>query len=397
MHRAVKLGLYGTVLAGLVGGTIAWAAVDKTVHVQVDGQAKTVHTVSGTVAGALRDGGLAVGAHDFVAPAADASVHDGSQVVLRRGRQLMLDVDGRRQEVWTTADTVDSALADLGYTTRDYSSVSRSQRLPLTLTDITLRTPKLVAVVHDGRTEAVMTTDATVGQVLADLGVTVGPADRLVPAAGTAVTSGLRITVGRITSKQVTQQQQVPFPTTRQNAPSLPTGQTQVVTPGKDGVLQVTYQIVYLDGKPIGQTTVARTTLSAPQPQVLGVGTGPAATTPAATGSASAAGAATPAVTPGSAQAVAQSMLASFGWSSDQMSCLIQMWDHESGWRTDAANPSGAYGIPQALPGSKMAAYGPDWQTNPRTQITWGLNYIKSRYNSPCRAWSTWQANGGWY
>jgi hypothetical protein len=72
------------------------------------------------------------------------------------------------------------------------------------------------------------------------------------------------------------------------------------------------------------------------------------------------------------------------------------MWNRESGWRVNAANGSGAYGIPQALPGSKMAAFGADWQTNPRTQIEWGLSYISGRYGTPCGAWSSWQAQG-WY
>ena len=72
------------------------------------------------------------------------------------------------------------------------------------------------------------------------------------------------------------------------------------------------------------------------------------------------------------------------------------MWSRESGWRVNAANPSGAYGIPQALPGSKMASAGPNWQTNAHTQIKWGLGYIASRYNSPCEAWAIWQSQG-WY
>lgn len=93
----------------------------------------------------------------------------------------------------------------------------------------------------------------------------------------------------------------------------------------------------------------------------------------------------------------AQSLMDDFGWDSDQFSCLDALWEHESGWRVDATNPSsGAYGIPQALPGWKMAAYGDDWRTNPQTQIKWGLNYIADRYSTPCGAWSFWQANG-WY
>jgi hypothetical protein len=97
---------------------------------------------------------------------------------------------------------------------------------------------------------------------------------------------------------------------------------------------------------------------------------------------------------PGSAQSIAYNMLASFGFSPTTFfGCLKDMWDRESGWRYDAENPSGAYGIPQALPGSKMASAGADWQTNPATQIRWGLGYIKDIYGDPCKAWAFWQVN----
>ena len=90
-------------------------------------------------------------------------------------------------------------------------------------------------------------------------------------------------------------------------------------------------------------------------------------------------------------------MLKSFGWSSSQFSCLKPLWQHESSWSVSASNSStGAYGIPQAAPGSKMASAGPDWKTNASTQIKWGLGYIKSTYGSPCAAWSHEQADG-WY
>nr|WP_187282882.1 transglycosylase SLT domain-containing protein [Streptomyces sp. ms191] len=80
-----------------------------------------------------------------------------------------------------------------------------------------------------------------------------------------------------------------------------------------------------------------------------------------------------------------------------QFQCFSNIVDHESGWNYRATNPSsGAYGLVQALPGSKMSSAGADWQTNPATQIKWGLNYMNSRYDSPCGAWSFWQANR-WY
>jgi hypothetical protein len=94
-------------------------------------------------------------------------------------------------------------------------------------------------------------------------------------------------------------------------------------------------------------------------------------------------------LSPAGAQAYAASRLGSYGWSSSQMSCLISLWNIESGWRWNAYNASsGAYGIPQALPGSKMATAGGDWTTSSRTQIDWGLGYIQARYSTPCGAYS---------
>lgn len=99
----------------------------------------------------------------------------------------------------------------------------------------------------------------------------------------------------------------------------------------------------------------------------------------------------------GSPQQIARQMLARYGWAGSQFSCLYPLWYHESGWDPSAENPgSGAYGIPQSLPGSQMASAGPDWQTNPATQIKWGLNYIQNRYGSPCSAWAHEQSSN-WY
>jgi len=94
---------------------------------------------------------------------------------------------------------------------------------------------------------------------------------------------------------------------------------------------------------------------------------------------------------------IARALLSEFGFSSDQFSCLDSLWSRESGWRVNADNPSSsAYGIPQALPGSKMSSAGADWATNPATQIRWGLGYIQDRYGSPCGAWGHSQGHG-WY
>lgn len=94
---------------------------------------------------------------------------------------------------------------------------------------------------------------------------------------------------------------------------------------------------------------------------------------------------------------IAKALLTEFGFGQDQFGCLDSLYNSESHWRVDADNPnSSAYGIPQALPGSKMASAGADWATNPVTQIRWGLGYIQGRYGTPCGAWS-FKRGHGWY
>ena len=96
-------------------------------------------------------------------------------------------------------------------------------------------------------------------------------------------------------------------------------------------------------------------------------------------------------------RSVARLLVSERGWSSSQFSCLDSLWQRESRWNYRATNPSsGAYGIPQALPGRKMATVGSDWRTNPVTQITWGLKYIASIYGTPCGAWAHSESHG-WY
>lgn len=126
----------------------------------------------------------------------------------------------------------------------------------------------------------------------------------------------------------------------------------------------------------------------------------PVTVAPAPAASASRASSGAPAAgapDPGSAQAVAQGMLAARGLGDAEYSCLVALWGRESGWNVFAYNSSsGAYGIPQALPGEKMASAGSDWATSASTQIAWGLSYIEGRYGTPCGAWAH-SESSGWY
>jgi hypothetical protein len=154
----------------------------------------------------------------------------------------------------------------------------------------------------------------------------------------------------------------------------------------------------------IVMTAASRTLSTASTPQMvspakvmqsIAAANGPSSTSGPSGGTASAPLAAVP--DPGTAKRIAYDMLPSFGFNqTTQYNCLVSLWNQESGWRANAENASGAYGIPQALPGSKMASAGSDWQTNPATQIKWGLGYISNVYGTPCTAWSHEEADG-WY
>ncbi|MDT4960522.1 MAG: resuscitation-promoting factor RpfB [Pseudonocardiales bacterium] len=382
MLRSVKYGLYGAVLAGLVGGTVAWGSVDKTVNLVVDGQSTQLHTTASRVSDVLDAAGYRVGVHDLVAPSPNVEVHDGSKVIYKRGRLLHLDVNGVRKDVWTTAPTVSDALLQLGYSTADFTSVSRAKRLALGATAITVRTPRLVTVVHDGKKQQVTTTESTVGRLLTDLGIKYSATDRLSASPGSALKANQKIVIGRVKHRTVTTTAALPYAIKKSLDPTLDKGQTRIITAGLAGSARITYSVVYVDGVIVGKTPIKTVVLSQPTTQVMKVGT----KRPVA-----------PVVVPANeAQAIAKKLAAARGWGDDQFACLVPMWSNESGWRTNAANPSGAYGIPQALPGSKMASAGPNWQTDASTQIKWGLGYIAARYVDPCGAWTFWQAHN-WY
>jgi uncharacterized protein YabE (DUF348 family) len=275
LRRSVKYGLYGAVLAGLVGGTAAFAtaASGTPVTLVVDGHAKKIDTSASDVQGVLKGAGYKVDAHDIVAPSLKSHVKNGTKIVLKRGRLLHLVVDGKKKDVWTTAPTVSDALVALGYPADDFVSVSRSRRLPLTATSLELRTPKQVTVIHDHKTQRVVTTAQTVSQVLRDLDVVVGPNDRIKPSIATAIEPGLAVRIQRVVSKRVTKHESISYSVVHHNDSSMYRDETKVVTDGKPGSAAVTYNVVYVDGKIVGRTVVARQVVTKPRSKVEKVGT----------------------------------------------------------------------------------------------------------------------------
>jgi len=286
VRRSIKYGLYGAVLAGVVGGTAAFAtaANGTPITLVVDGHSKKFDTSASDVAGALKGAGYHVGPHDIVAPSLHSHLKDGSKIVLKHGRLLHLVVDGARQDIWTTAPTVAEALTALGYPASDFVSVSRSKRLPLTGTEIELRSPKSITVVHDHKTQKVVTTAPDVAAVLSDLKVTLDRDDRVRPAATSALTPNLVVKVQRVVNRLVSKTVGIDYRVVKHNDRSMYEGRTKVVKAGDEGSARLTYKVVYVDGKLTGRALVKRVVTQSPTTQVERVGTKsrPAAPAPAA-------------------------------------------------------------------------------------------------------------------
>lgn len=185
----------------------------------------------------------------------------------------------------------------------------------------------------------------------------------------------------------------VAFETKATEDPTLASGTKFVQSEGVLGQATVTADVLYVDGEEVKSTEVSRKIVKRPVAEVAIVGTGDAkkisvqlATAEKATG------------TKETNQQYAKLYIAQeYGWSEKQFGCLVTLWNRESNWRAAARNrSSGATGIPQALPGRKMATFGSDWKTNPVTQIKWGASYIAKRYDTPCGALSH-SHSRGWY
>lgn len=279
MHRSLKYGLHGAVLAGLcVAATAAFASAGSStpthrIALVVDGKTMHVTTTAKTVGGALSAAGYAVHAHDLLAPAKSTPLQNATEIVLRRGRLLKLNVNGVQKQVWTTEPTVSSALAALGYGGMEKVSVSRSSRLPLHATNLTLRSMKTVRLVDGGDKQLLTTTDLRVRDVLQSLGVTVHRHDRLSPSPSTVVKPGMRIVLHRVHIKLVAKHKAIPYSVVKHETKSMYEGNTSVITDGRAGVRMITYRIVWVDGKRQTKKVVATKVLSNPRTEVEKVGT----------------------------------------------------------------------------------------------------------------------------
>jgi len=266
----------------LITGGIFALVKHKELTLDVDGEQRAFGTMSSTVSDILADAGYAIGEHDVVAPAADATVSDGDTVVLRRAREVNLTVDGEQRSVWTTALTVDEALAQFQLSSDVHVSASRSHRLPLEGIDLNVVNPRNVQFT-DGAAPAVPVRIAapTVGEFLTANGTKLEQGDSVTPAADAPLTEGLYIVVTRDRIESRVENLPVPPAEHRVDDPNMTEGETAVDNPGVPGERSVTFDVHTVNGVEVGRTEKASTVITEPVATTVRVGTKPKPAVPA--------------------------------------------------------------------------------------------------------------------
>ncbi len=399
-HYLKRLTLLGGVLAFVCGsatfvdrvlaqGTDEVPAVASDQHVLTihdRGDEQVVITKAGTLGEALKLAGIEISdGHDVVEPSLDSElVASNYSINIYRARPITV-VDGVVKRNITTAEQTPERIAKAAGITiysedqTDFSAPSDvlsngSSQVML------IDRAAVVQFTLYGKHAEVRTRATTVEEFLKEKSIKIGANDYLSVDKGQAISDGMAIELWREGKQTVTVEEEVDFEIEKVQDANREVGYREVKTPGVKGKRNATYEIEMKNGQEASRTEIASVTIEEPKKQVEIIG----AKLPTPTN-------------PTEAQAIGKEMMLAAGFGEDQWGCLYNLWMRESGWRTTAGNvSSGAYGIPQSLPASKMAAFGDDYLTNPRTQIAWGLSYIKGRYGTPCGGWSAFQAKG-WY
>ena len=255
-----------------------------------------------------------------------------------------------------------------------------------------------IPVVINGDTRIVLGENFTdVKSVLQAGNITLDPTDTVEPALDQPVNESTTITITRTDATVETTDEEIPFNTVEKEDPNLAAGTTKVETEGQNGVVESTNLVTRNGDTVVSSATIAKYVKTAPVDKVILKGTKKASSHSSSSSSSSAASSIGTTVPVGTMQQWAHDYLLSNGGSEADFTATVYIISHESGWQVNASNPSsGAYGLPQALPGSKMAAFGSDWSTNYQTQLKWFFNYCNSRYGSIQGAYSYWLSHH-WY
>lgn len=292
------------------------------------------------------------------------------------------------------------ALVILGFTSRDFYASSKGHAVQITSYSATDSSQvsrsasrsmlhngatSYINVVINGHHRTILGTNFTDVKSVLDAGdITLEPHDVVTPSLTTKVSESTVITINRAGAKLENSDDPIAFNVVKKETAALPKGTEKVQSEGANGVMETAKIVTRAKGKIVSSNIFASYVKKAPKDKVILVGTGGSS---AAIGLAASIGTTVPA---GEMQQWAHDWLISNGYSEADFTATVFIISHESGWRVNAMNPSGAYGLPQALPGGKMASAGADWATNYQTQLRWFWNYCNGRYGSIQGAYNHW-------
>ncbi|MBC8091160.1 MAG: DUF348 domain-containing protein, partial [Pseudonocardia sp.] len=278
-QRTRSVAVRATVLAvliALVGGGASALAMDKTVVLSVDGQERTIHTFAGDVAGALAAAGMTPAPQDRVAPALPTELADGDYITFDRARPLTLMEGGSERQIWTTAASVQDALAGLGMEAAPIQmSTSPDAVIPLAGLSLELSVPRNITLADGPAAQAPLTTTAgTVAGLLAEQGITLGPDDVAVPSPDTALADGIAVQIVRNGEGEVIETRQIAPPEQIIEDPETPRGEREVVDPGRPGEQSAVVRVYVQNGQEVRREQVRAGSSTPPSPRVVKVGTG---------------------------------------------------------------------------------------------------------------------------
>jgi resuscitation-promoting factor RpfB len=276
----LRLVVAGLLLVLTLAGGLAVSA-SKTVTLTVDGIAMRVTTMKSRVIDIVQENGFTVDERDDLYPAGDVQVHDAANIVLRRSRPLQISLDGHdAKQVWTTASTVDEALAQLAMTDTAPAAASRGSRVPLAGMALPVVSAKTVKLNDGGAIRMVHMPAPNVAGLLSAAGAPLLDSDQVVPAATSPIVDGMEIQVTRNRIQRVTERIPLQPNARRVEDPDMNMSRQVVEDPGSPGTQDVTYAVATVNGVETGRIPVANVVLTPPRESVVRVGTKPGTDVP---------------------------------------------------------------------------------------------------------------------
>lgn len=368
------------------------------INLRIDGQEQVLPTRAANVGELLEKQSIRLSENDAVEPSLTTVIdRDNFQVIVNRARPLTI-IDGKTT-LSLLSPHVDNrkAVTSAGIELSPEDDVIEQFSSDFFTTKVLGRTLSIVranAVTVNlyGTPLEKKTKLSTVDQLLNSLGIKTAEDDTITPSRDAPITEGLTIFIAKFGKQLISSEEIIAFTNEYTEDPDLSSGAQKITQEGKNGRKIVTYELELRNGLEIGRKVIQETIAEAPTVQKSIRGTKPLFADYNVDGIPARVFCGSPKqgnwknINVGNA-AAGRSLAAERGWTGSEFDALLELFACESSWNERAGNPvSGAYGIPQSWPASKMASFGEDYMTNPITQLRWGLNYVAARYGTPSAA-----------